>query len=92
MKSRIFSIAILISMLIGTSAIKAQQQTLDKPHYDTPDLVIGLIVDQMRPDFIYKYWDQYEEGGIKRLVNEGHTFRNAYFRHLQTSTGPGHAA
>lgn len=46
----------------------------------------------MRSDYIYKYWDHFEEGGFKRLATEGHTFRNAFFRHLQTSTGPGHAA
>ncbi|WP_158551509.1 alkaline phosphatase family protein [Rhodohalobacter sp. SW132] len=92
MKSLISFYTIWIIMLIGASGIKAQQHTPDKPHYDTPNLVVGLIVDQMRPDYIYKYWDHYEEGGIKRLLNEGHTFRNAYFRHLQTSTGPGHAA
>jgi len=84
--------SILTFILININVAHAQPQAPDKPHYDTPDLVIGLIVDQMRPDYIYKYWNHYGEDGINRLVNEGHTFRNAYFRHLQTSTGPGHAA
>lgn len=61
-------------------------------NYESPDLVIGIIVDQMRPDYISRYWDKYGDGGIKRLVNEGFSFRNNYFRYLQTSTGPGHAA
>ena len=92
MRSRIYIVAIFLVLFVGTNTINAQQNQSSKSHYDTPDLVIGLIVDQMRPDYIYKYWNHYEEGGIKRLMNEGHTFRNAYFRHLQTSTGPGHAA
>lgn len=85
------------TLIIGLFLFNACQLVKDegmspKTHYETPDLVISLIVDQMRPDYIYKFWDHYEEGGIKRLINEGHTFRNAYFRHLQTATGPGHAA
>ncbi len=59
---------------------------------ESPDLVIGIIVDQLRPDYIYRYWDQYGDDGFKRLVNDGFTFRNTWFRYLQTSTGPGHAA
>lgn len=64
----------------------------EKSQYESPDLVIGLIVDQMRPDYLYRYWNHYGDGGFKRLVNEGFIFRNTYFRHLQTATGPGHAA
>jgi predicted AlkP superfamily pyrophosphatase or phosphodiesterase len=82
----------LFFFLILNACDHEPRNTSERPHYDSPDLVVGLIVDQMRPDYIYRYWDKFEEGGLKRLVNEGHTFRNAYFRHLQTSTGPGHAA
>lgn len=59
---------------------------------DIPDMVVGIIIDQLRPDYIYRYWDQYGDNGFRRLVREGYTFRNAWFSYLQTSTGPGHAA
>jgi predicted AlkP superfamily pyrophosphatase or phosphodiesterase len=62
-----------------------------QPHADAPRLVVGIVVDQMRPDFLYRYWDKYGEGGFKRLVNEGFTFRNAYFPYMETATGTGHA-
>lgn len=89
------SISALVMVALVFSACEPETQprnTVEKAHYDTPDLVVGLILDQIRPDYLYKYWDQYEEGGFKRLMNDGMVFRNAYFRHLQTSTGPGHAA
>lgn len=91
------SVFIIAPILLLLSACGATGNTQDnaqnsRPHFESPSLVVGLIVDQMRPDYIYRYWDKFEEGGLKRLVNEGHTFRHAYFRHLQTSTGPGHAA
>lgn len=83
----------ITSLLIFTYACENDSQNPEpREHHESPKLVVGIVVDQMRPDFIYRYWDQFEEGGFKRLVNEGYTFRNAWFRHLQTSTGPGHAA
>ncbi len=92
MKRLTFFSIIGLLFLILYACDTTPQNSAQKPHYESPDLVVGLIVDQMRPDYIYRYWDKFEEGGLKRLVNEGYTFRNAYFRHLQTSTGPGHAA
>ncbi len=76
------------ALLVTPAASEAQE----RPHYDTPDLVVGIVVDQLRPDYLYRYWDLLSEGGLRRLVNEGFFFRNAHFRHGQTSTGPGHAA
>lgn len=84
---------IMISAIFGSkSAVLANSGEESEIDNQSPHLVIGLIVDQMRPDYLYKYWDKLGDGGFKRLVNEGAVFRNAYFRHLQTSTGPGHSA
>jgi len=55
-------------------------------------LVVGIVVDQMRNDFIYRYWDRFSEGGFKRLVNEGFYFKNTHFNYIPTYTGPGHAS
>lgn len=66
--------------------------TAESNYQDPPKLVIGLVVDQMRPDYIYRYWDKFGDNGFKRLVSGGAVFRNAHFQHLQTSTGPGHAS
>jgi predicted AlkP superfamily pyrophosphatase or phosphodiesterase len=57
-----------------------------------PVLVVGIVVDQMRNDFIYRYWDRYSEKGFKRLVREGFYFRNAHYNYIPTYTGPGHAS
>lgn len=77
-------------VLALTGALEAQAQ--ERPANETPDLVVGIIIDQMRPDYFFRYWDHLGEGGLRRLVEEGFHFRNATFRHGQTSTGPGHAA
>ena len=55
-------------------------------------LVVGIVVDQMRYDYIYRFWEDFGDNGFKRLVNEGHSFRNAQFGYVPTYTGPGHAS
>lgn len=59
---------------------------------DSPKLVVGIMVDQMRYDYIYRYWDHYGDEGLKRLNNDGFSFDNAQFDYAPTNTGPGHAS
>ncbi len=59
---------------------------------EQPKLVIGIVVDQMRYDYIYRYWDNYSEYGFKRLVNEGYFCRNVNYTYVPTYTAPGHAS
>lgn len=59
---------------------------------EKPKLVVGIVVDQMRYDYIYRFWDDFGKDGFKKLVNEGHFFRNAQFGYMPTFTGPGHAS
>ncbi|MBK8500599.1 MAG: alkaline phosphatase family protein [Flavobacteriales bacterium] len=65
----------------------AQGPTWQNP----PKLVVGIVVDQMRTDYIYRYWNNFGEGGFKRMVHEGAFLRDAHFDHVPTETGPGHA-
>lgn len=58
----------------------------------TPKLVVGIVVDQMRVDYIYRYWDRYSDGGFKKLVNNGFLYKNAQYDYVPTYTGPGHAS
>ncbi|EOZ99560.1 Alkaline phosphatase [Indibacter alkaliphilus LW1] len=57
-----------------------------------PKLVVGIVVDQMRQEYFYKYQDRYTEGGFKRLMNEGFMMKNAHYNYIPTYTGPGHAS
>jgi predicted AlkP superfamily pyrophosphatase or phosphodiesterase len=57
-----------------------------------PKLVVGIVVDQMRQEYFYKFQDRYTEGGFKRLLNEGFVMKNAHYNYIPTYTGPGHAS
>jgi len=62
------------------------------PIAQTPKLVVGIVIDQMRYDYLTRFWNQYGEGGFKRLVNEGFNCKNNHFNYAPTSTGPGHTS
>jgi predicted AlkP superfamily pyrophosphatase or phosphodiesterase len=57
-----------------------------------PKLIIGIVVDQMRFDYLYKYWDRYCEDGFRKLVNEGYQCKNLQYNYVPTYTGPGHTS
>jgi predicted AlkP superfamily pyrophosphatase or phosphodiesterase len=57
-----------------------------------PKLVVGIVVDQMRADYIYRYWNRFSEGGFKRLVNDGFFCKNTHYNYVPTYTGPGHCS
>ncbi len=56
-----------------------------------PKLVVGIVVDQMRYDYLFRYWNKYLDTGFKRLINEGFLLKNANYNYVPTYTGPGHA-
>jgi len=57
-----------------------------------PKLVVGIVVDQMRPDYLTRFYSQYGEGGFKRLMSEGYTMWDVHYNYMPTYTGPGHAS
>lgn len=66
----------------------AQQPTWETP----PKLVVGIVVDQMRLDHLYRYWDNFGGEGFKRMVREGALLRNTHYNYVPTYTAPGHAS
>ena len=70
---------------------KSKEQA--QPNADqNPKLVVGIIVDQMRYDYLTRFWNHYGEGGFKRLANQGFNCKNHHFNYAPTSTGPGHTS
>lgn len=57
-----------------------------------PKVVVGIVVDQMRWDYLYRYYDRYGGGGFKRLMNEGFNCQQTFINYLPSYTAPGHAS
>lgn len=56
-----------------------------------PKLVVGIVVDQMRWDYLYRYYNRYIEGGFKRLLTQGFSCENTSINYLPSQTAVGHA-
>jgi len=57
-----------------------------------PKLVLVIVVDQFRYDFLERFKDHFGTGGFRKLVDEGAFFTNANYIYVPTFTAPGHAA
>lgn len=58
---------------------------------ERPQLIVGIVVDQMRWDFLYRYYERYGENGFKRLLRDGYKCETTFITYLPSFTAPGHA-
>ncbi|HSC53179.1 MAG TPA: alkaline phosphatase PafA [Phnomibacter sp.] len=81
-----------LAVLMLLMVLGFQQFTTAQPYNGKrPKLVVGLVVDQMRWDFLYRYYSRYGEGGFKRLIAQGFSAENTLIPYAQSITAPGHA-
>ncbi len=89
--------------LIFTNSLRAQTPHVAPPPHaagpraikapavsERPKLVVMIVVDQMRGDYVDKFKGQWS-GGLKRMVEEGAWFRDAAYSYAATETCVGHA-
>jgi predicted AlkP superfamily pyrophosphatase or phosphodiesterase len=86
------AISSLFALLISLSSFAQITNTPTKSIASAPKLVVGIVIDQMRYDYIFRYWNKFGNDGFKRLVNQGFFCKNTNFNYVPTYTAPGHAA
>ena len=59
---------------------------------EPPKLVVGIVVDQMCYDYLYRFQDKYSDRGFVKLMKEGTNCRSTHYNYVPTYTGPGHAS
>jgi predicted AlkP superfamily pyrophosphatase or phosphodiesterase len=90
MRKLLFTLFTLVSLLISTNRVNAQQGNSSQK-VNRPKLVVGIVIDQMRWDYLYRYYDIYKpDGGFKRLLNDGFTCENTLIPYTPTVTAAGH--
>lgn len=77
---------IILLLVVISSVLAAQSQVV------RPKLVVGLMVDQMRWDYLYYYYDEYGEDGLKRLLRDGYNCENTLINYVPTVTAIGHSS
>jgi predicted AlkP superfamily pyrophosphatase or phosphodiesterase len=84
MKIKLF---ITFCILLIFTGDKAYSQPVPRPK-----LVVGIVIDQMRYDYLYRYKPYYGKNGFNRLMSEGTNFTFAHFNYVPTYTAPGHTS
>ncbi len=86
-------LTLLVFVLFSDCTAQSNSIQLKKEILNTqPKLVVGIVVDQMRYDYLTRFYTKYGEGGFKRMVNEGFNCKNNHYNYIPTYTGPGHAS
>jgi predicted AlkP superfamily pyrophosphatase or phosphodiesterase len=80
---RILSLFLSLCLIAG-SIVQAQVQR--------PKLVVGIVVDQMRWDYLYRFNDRYSPDGFKRMLNQGFSCENTFIPYTPTYTAAGHSS
>lgn len=88
MKIKILTLFIILCF---NATINAQTE-LRNDNFEKPKLVVGIVVDQMRYDYVARFWNKYGNDGFKKLINEGFVFKNNHYNYIPTYTAPGHAS
>lgn len=77
-------LAVLVASILICMALAAPAEQ--------PKLLVLVVFDQMRGDYIERWRELFDEGGFKRLQTEGVWFTNCHYPYANTMTGPGHAS
>ena len=80
MKKALTTIILALSFITSWSA-----------EVNRPKLIVGIVVDQMRWDYLYYYYDQYGDNGLKRLLSKGFSCENTMINYVPTVTAIGHS-
>lgn len=92
-RALVFSLALVTLFSVFTLNGQKKSRTQEDTQLSVkPKLVIGIVVDQMRYDYLTRFYGHYGEGGFKRMINQGFNCKNNHFNYAPTSTGPGHAS
>lgn len=86
---RIIVASVLLLIVYGGFA---QKKSSPLPTGQAPKLVVGIVVDQMRWDYLTRYQSRYTNGGFKRMIRDGFSHDNAFIQFTPTFTAAGHAS
>ena len=84
MRKQMLILALMVSSVLS---VAAQSQFGERPK-----LVVGIVVDQMRWDYLSRYYDKFTQDGFRRLIDKGYSCNNCQINYLPTVTAIGHTS
>jgi predicted AlkP superfamily pyrophosphatase or phosphodiesterase len=88
MKRRILAVSLILVLVVVGFGQRRPQQT---PTFKRPRLVLLIVVDQFRYDYLERFGDLFVEDGLRRLMRDGASWTQSNYDHMPTYTAPGHA-
>ncbi len=79
-----------VTLVAAEAQLKSPAKASNTQSVPRPKLVVGLVIDQMRWDYLYRYNQLYSAGGFRRLLNQGYSFENTLIPYTPTYTAAGH--
>src|SRR5215813_11413887 len=89
MRRRTPLVLVLIATLLLGSVNNAQRRT-QTPETKRPRLVLLIVVDQFRYDYLERFGDLFVANGFRRLMRDGASWTQSNYDHMPTYTAPGH--
>src|SRR5258708_2034347 len=87
MRLRLATLAIGVTTILAATLFAAEHAGNGKPK-----LMVLVVFDQFRGDYVERWNQLYSDDGFRRLQREGTWFANCYYPYATTMTGPGHAS
>ncbi|WP_373941130.1 alkaline phosphatase family protein [Polaribacter sejongensis] len=84
MKFKLLFSFICLFIYLGNNKLTSQNKK--------PKLVVGIVIDQMRYDYLTRYSDRYGKDGFNRILQEGFSLENAHYNYIPTYTAVGHTS
>ncbi|WP_337994785.1 alkaline phosphatase family protein [Polaribacter ponticola] len=84
MKNILIFLSVSSFLFFGCKSQKKNQQK--------PKLVVGIVIDQMRYDYLTRFSDRYGNDGFKKLLKHGFSLENAHYNYIPTYTAVGHTS
>ena len=92
MRKTAFILTFTLSILSIFSSAQTNSKTAPQTQIARPKLVVGIVVDQMRWDYLYRYYNRYSSNGFKKLITQGYSFENTFIPMVPTYTAVGHSS
>lgn len=82
----------LLFAILSFACTSDQTKTISNIKNTKPKLVVGIVIDQMRYDYLTRFGDRFGEGGFNRIIKNGYNLKNAHLNYTPSKTAVGHAA
>src|SRR6476469_392712 len=82
--------AFLLTLILLVGSVSQAQRRTQPTQTKRPRLVLLIVVDQFRYDYLERFGDLFGPNGLRRLLRDGASWTQSNYDHMPTYTAPGH--